>query len=499
MASWPREIVNRIATWREHPAQMVREAFQAEPDPFQEEALEIFPRQQRIAMQASKGPGKTTTLAWLAWNFLLTRPHPKCAATSISGQNLHDNFWTEMAKWQNRNPFLKERFTWTKTRIFANDHPETWFLSARTWPQSADKDKQADTLAGLHADYILFLLDESGGIPDAVMASAEAALSSCIEGHIVQAGNPTMRSGPLFRAAYAERKLWYVIEINADPNNPKRSNRVSIQWAREQIEKYGADNPWVLVNVFGRFPPSSLNVLIGDDEVKAAMERYYRAHEIGQAAKVLGVDVARFGDDASCMIPRQGIQCLPIEKQRNIDSTQGAGWVSRKWDHWGADVAFIDMTGGYGTGWFDQLIKMGKAPIGVMFSAKAHNSSRYYNKRTEMYFDAVDWIRRGGALPLPQGMMPERSELLQALTQTTYTFQGDRLLLESKDQIKERLGFSPDEADSFVETFAEPVTPMGVRPPRPIVPAVYKPFADIDRQVEAAYGGQGEYNPYRER
>ncbi len=106
--------------------------------------------------------------------------------------------------------------------------------------KTADRAQQGNTLAGLHADHILFILDESGGIPDAVMATAEAALSSCIEGHIVQAGNPTHLEGPLWRACTTERALWHVTEITADPDDPRRSTRVKAEWAREQIEKYGA-------------------------------------------------------------------------------------------------------------------------------------------------------------------------------------------------------------------------------------------------------------------
>jgi phage terminase large subunit len=163
--------------------------------------------------------------------------------------------------WQGRSKLLSETFQWTKTRIFAKEHPEAWWCSARTWAKSADKDQQANTLAGLHSDYILFVLDESGGMSDAIMASAEAALSSCIEGHIVQAGNPTHLSGPLYGACTRERRLWFVVDIDGDPDNPKRASRVSIERARQQIEKYGRDNPFVLVNVFGQFPPSSLNAL----------------------------------------------------------------------------------------------------------------------------------------------------------------------------------------------------------------------------------------------
>jgi hypothetical protein len=75
---------------------------------------------------------------------------------------------------------------------------------------------------------------------------------------------------------------------------------------------------------------------------------------------------------------------------------------------------------------------------------------RYENKRSEMYFEAIQWIKEGGALP-------DVPELLAALSQTTYTFRGDRLLLEPKEQVKARLGYSPDDADAFALTFAQPV------------------------------------------
>ncbi len=126
-------------------------------------------------------------------------------------------------------------------------------------------------------------------------------------------------------------------------------------------------------------------------------------------------------------------------------------------------------------------------PVG--FANEAHNKSRYYNKRAEMYFEACDWIKRGGALP-------NSPELLAALTQTTYTFKGDRFLLEDKDQVKIKLGYSPDDADAFVLTFAEPVTLNKARPARRVEP-VYEPFRDLDRIVERS-NADANYNPYRD-
>ena len=92
--------------------------------------------------------------------------------------------------------------------------------------------------------------------------------------------------------------------------------------------------------------------------------------------------------------------------------------------------------------------------------------------------------------------------MLAALTQTTYTFQGDRLMLEPKDEIKVKLGYSPDEADAFVLTFAEPVTPIGnARPIQQSGREDYQPFAELDRVVRASYGNNSavdaNYDPYR--
>src|SRR2546422_8553194 len=70
------------------------------------------------------------------------------------------------AKWQARAKLLTREFQWTQQRIFAKHpaHRATWWMAARTWSKSADAQRQSDTLAGLHAEYLLFLLDETGSM-----------------------------------------------------------------------------------------------------------------------------------------------------------------------------------------------------------------------------------------------------------------------------------------------------------------------------------------------
>lgn len=446
-----RQAAEKLRLWREKPQVMVRELFRATPDPWQDEDLALFPHTERYAAQACKGPGKSTILSWMGWNFLLTRPHPNGAAISITKENLRDGLWKEMAKWYHRSPLLQDMFEVKAERIYAKGFKDTWFLSARSWSQSADRDQQANALAGLHADRLIYLIDEAGGIPEAVTVAADAGHASGIECKTAMAGNPTHLTGPLYNAATRDRKYWHIREITADPGDPMRTPRVSPEWAQKLIDTYGRDHPWVKVNVLGEFPPSSLNALLGPDEVNAAIGRHVPAEQYSKAAKVLGVDVARFGDDSSVIVPRQGIAVFPATQLRNVDSLQGAGAVSRKWNDWGADACFVDNTGGYGAGWIDQLVALGKNPIPVGFAEKA-SDPRFLNKRAEMIWDTAMAIKSGLALP--------QEELYRAeLLAWTYFYRGDKICIIEKDQIKALLGRSPDHSDGLILTYAHPVQP----------------------------------------
>jgi phage terminase large subunit len=458
---------------------MVRELFGAEPEEWQGDVLEHFPICPRIAMPCSKGPGKTAVLTWCAWNFLLTRYKPKCVVTAITGANLNDNFWTEMSKWYEKSTLLQALFTVEKEKIFSNEFPDTWWLSKRTYNVTADKSRQADTLAGLHADYILFLLDESGGMTDAVMASAEAALSSCIEGHIIQAGNTVQLSGPLYRAVENEHGLWYVVRINGDPDDPKRSKRVDKKWAEDFIKANGGrENDYVRVNVLGLFPRQGFNALIGAEEVRTAMSRRYTENQVGRVARILGIDVARSGTASSAIAKREGIQMYPIRTWRGLTGIDGASIVNSEWSIWEPDGVFIDATGGFGSSWMDQLRMLGRSTVGVHFNQKASQPDRYANKRTEMYLDFINWIKLGGALP-------DDPELLEDLINVTFTTAKGVLALEPKESVQAKQnGRSPDKGDAGALTFAEPVG-IGQRRFRQFVNvAEYNPFAQMEKEFD---------------
>ena len=456
MSEIPPELIEQNRRWKADPVYFVTSQFGATPDTWQVEGLRAFASERRVCFRASKGPGKTAVLAWMIWNFMATRPLAQVAVTSLSRDNLQDGLWKELAKWFDRSKFLQSMFTFGKTRIVDKDKPELCWISARSWSRSADSTQQANSLSGLHSDYMMFVLDEVGDTPDSVMAAAEAGLATGKETKIVMAGNPTNLDGPLYRACTTERHLWKVIEINGDPDNPQRSSRIDITWAREQIEKYGRDNPWVLVNVFGQFPPSSLNTLLGPDHLSEAMGRNLHETMYSHYAKILGVDPGRSGGARTVIFPRQGPAAFRPEIMRPNRSERN--WtqavitrVAQAFEKWGADICFVDDTGGWGSGIIDGLVESGWPVIGIPFSGKALDK-RYANRRVEMHFQAAEWVKNGGALPF----IPE---LQREATATQYWFRKGIFELEEKDQVSERLGESPDLWDSFCLTFAQPVAP----------------------------------------
>lgn len=450
--------VEALRAWRADPVRMVRDLFAVEPDAWQARALRAWaspePRK-RIALQACAGPGKSAVLAWMGWNALLTGSdgvnHPNGACVSITAENLKDGLWKELALWRERSPLLIAMFEQTAERVFHRAFPKTWFLSARTFPKSADAEALGRTLSGLHARRIFYLPDECGDMPPAVLRAAEQGLSNCAWGRIAIAGNPTSQQGALYTSVTSQAHLWEAIRINGDPDDPERSPRIDVAWAREQIALYGRENPWVMAYILGKFPSGALNALLTGDEVRDAMARHHRPEEFAWAQKRLGIDCARFGDDRTVLFPRQGLAAFRPVTMRGQRGTDIAARALAAKARWGWEMCFLDATGGWGQSTEDSLIVAGEAPMPVQFHAPALNP-RYANRRAEMWWEMAEWIKRGGALP-------NVPELVAELTTPTYGFSGGKLLLEPKEITKKVLQRSPDLADALALTFAIPDMP----------------------------------------
>lgn len=437
----------------------VREQFGIEPDEWQKDMLLAFGARdangkakfRRMLAVACKGPGKTAVLAWLGLYFLATRPHCKIPCISITGGNLKDGLWAEFAKWMAKSPFLSAAFTWFAERVVSNEFPATWWISKRSWAAEADPTKQSTDVAGLHEDYLLWLIDECSDMPDGVVDAALAALSGGIETRAIMMGNPTRTDGPLWKACKSDR--WHVTRITGDPDDPKRSPRIDIEEARETIKERGRDDYAVKVNILGEFPDRAADKLLDIRDVEAAQTRELGESAYYREAKIMGCDVARYGPDGSVIFPRQGRVTFKPKTFHHLDGVEFADQIIKFGNAWQADGGFVDGTG-LGSSPIDHLKFRGFAHWGmeVNNANKAVESTKFENKRAEMYWDAAQWVKTGGCLP--------NIPLLAAeLAAPKFWYTKNRLCLEAKDDIKARLGRSPDLADAFVLTFAGVVMP----------------------------------------
>ena len=185
------------------------------------------------------------------------------------------------------------------------------------------------------------------------------------------------------------------------------------------------------------------------------MKRCPRENDYDWAQKRLGIDAARFGDDPWVIFPRQGCAAFNPIEMRNPKTEDVVGRILAKKYEWGSEIEFMDGTGGYGGGAVDGLrVAKARNVIEVQYAGKALNP-RYLNKRTEMLWECVEWIKHGGALP-------PINQLARELTTPVYWHEGGKLRIEEKEQIKKRLGFSPNYFDALACTFAIPDAPAAM-------------------------------------
>lgn len=424
------------------------------PDDWQRQTMEIIGEKLRageisvqeaiqVAIASGHGIGKSALVSWVILWAISTYEDTKGVVTANTENQLKTKTWAELAKWY-RLCITRHWFEFTATALFARsaDHEKTWRIDMVPWSE-----RNTEAFAGLHnkGKRILLVFDEASAIPDLIWEVSEGALTDSNTEIIWCAfGNPTKNVGR-FRECFAKFKhRWATRQI--DSRTVKMTNKVQLQ---KWVDDYGEDSDFVRVRVRGVFPSASSNALLGPDEVEAAMERTYKPDQFNYAAVIMGVDVARQGDDSSVIARRQGMAAFPLKSLRIPDTMLVAAQVSLHQDEHSADAVFVDATGGYGVGVVDAMRQTGRDPIEVYFSGKA-TDPRYFNKRSEMYFELAKWVKSGGSLPKDR-------ELAEELCATTYSFQGDKFRLDDKDSIKETLGRSPDKADALALTFAAPV------------------------------------------
>ena len=393
----------------------------------------------RVAVASGHGIGKTALISWIILWFLCTRPNPQIVVTAGTESQLKTKTWRELSKWHKL--FLKKDwFNWTATKFYQVDNEETWFAAAIPWSAN-----NPDAFQGTHEEGgTLIVYDEGSAIDDCIWEATEGAMTT--RGSIwVVFGNPVRNTGRFKECFNRYKHRWHCFQI--DSRESKKASKSQIE---EWVEDHGEDSDWVRIRVRGVFPRSGQSEFIPVNLVENAM-RFKADGKISRFQPlVLGVDVARFGDDQSVITLRKGRKVLPQLKYRSKDTMELASLVSDCIQKDKPSLVFVD-EGGLGAGVVDRLRQLGYGSmiIGVVSSHKPSDLNAYANKRVEMWGRMRDWLRQEVELPFD-------NELLTDLVGPMYSHnKREQILLEKKEDMKRRGMASPDCADSLALTFAE--------------------------------------------
>ena len=419
------------------------------PDEWQKEVLEEIGLAIRsgnteafqAAVASGHGIGKGALSAWIIFWAMATKPHLNGVVTANTKCQLETKTWRELAVWHKRS-LIKNWFEWTATKFYHVDHPETWFTAAIPWSE-----KNPEALAGQHGEHVLIIYDEASAIPDIIWEVSEGAMTT--PGAMRFAfGNPTRNTGK-FRECFGKFKhRWLLWQI--DSRDCRMTDKRKLD---EWVDDYGEDSDFVKVRVRGEFPSASSMQFIPSDIVEAAQER--EAKSYSHEPLIIGVDVARFGDDQSVICFRRGrdAMTIPWRKYRGLDTMQLAARVAEVVAEFQPDAVFVD-GGGVGGGVVDRLRQLAFNCVDVNFGAKA-DDARYLNKRAEMWGQMKEWLV-GGSILKDRDL---RDDLISVEYGYTVT---NQIQLEKKEDMKKRGLASSDCGDALAVTFAHPVAPKGM-------------------------------------
>lgn len=428
----------------------VRAALGAEPEPWQEKVLrDLDGGATKVAIRSGNGVGKTTLCAWLADHYVLFRSDVKIPITAPSSSQLKDGLYPECVKWIRKMPlFLQEQLSVTSDRIVRVDNPENSFVSFRT-----ARKETPEALAGIHAKFVMAIVDEASGVPDEVFESAQGTLSTP-GAIIVLIGNPTRLSGYFFDAFHKMSRAWTKYHVTSFD-----TSRVDHAFVNLIRDAYGEDHDQYRIRVLGEFPKHEQDTLISRELALACIGRDIEYNSaVLSVPPIWGVDCGRGGDDSSLLI-RHGMFVPYIDMWSYADTMATTGRVKAKWDEtperYRPASIHVDSIG-IGAGVADRLRELGLPALDVNVAESPAAKNLYMRMRDELWFAAKEWVDGMTGVIVTETVKEEFAELLavELSSPLVMVTSSGKNQVESKMQMRARGIKSPNIADALCLTFA---------------------------------------------
>lgn len=456
-------VLGKLKEWKKSPLLFVTECLGATPSSQQAEFLVAAGKNKRVTIRSGHGAGKSSAAAWFALWFMSTRPYAKVVCTAPTNRQLSDILWSELSKWL-RKSILSDEFVVQADKIFHKDAPKEYWIRAVSPSVKASKEDQAETLAGFHGEHLMIICDEASGIPDPVFVPLEGALTQ-EDNRVLLIGNPTRNTGYFYDSHFHPEmsKRWKGFHWDS-----RKSTNVTKEMIQYFTEKYGEGSNIFRIRVEGEPPVDDANSFI---PISWALNCVGNEIEVDESWPLtLSVDVGRFGDDVSIVMPRRGNKIFQWDEYGKLDTIELANRVLGTYNDLDAYLVGVDSIG-VGGGTVDWLrtdprgIGVRKA-IGVNVTEASTDNKKYHRLRDELWGKVRDNCMHG-KYSFPDTTVRRRgidvnlgNELADELSSVKYfTDNNGAIQIESKRDMKARGVKSPNIADALcISEYINPMT-----------------------------------------
>jgi hypothetical protein len=448
-----------IAKYYNDPYQWVSDFVDIELALYHEEILLMIKNgKNKIAIRGPHGLGKSVLAAIVVLWAGSVSSDCKVITTASAWRQLEEYLWPEVHKWHAKTD-------WKKIEASGGSRaPRLLTLECKFSDQSKAFAVASDnpvTIEGAHAQRIVYIFDESKAIPAGVWESADGAFSTPGDHLQIALSTPGDTSGVYYSICSRQHgyEEWAVRAVTL--REAIRSKRISIEWARQKRKAWGKDNAAYQNRVWGVFATDSPDAVIPLAWVEAAVARWHGWRKAGSPKPmpfVIGADTAGQGVDKTVFAYRYGHNLAKLQRYGKSRPMELAGKL--KVELGGIGVLNIDTSFGEGVGTADRMKEFPEVADRVhmiQFATRVDATDRtgqlkFKNMRALLWWNMRELLdpenREDVALPDDELLIGD----LTAVRRLPITSDG-RIQIEPKEDIKKRIGRSPDDGDACCLAF----------------------------------------------
>lgn len=446
--------------YADRPVAFVRDVLGGEPWAAQEEIARAVAENDRTVVRSCNAAGKDWTAAQLALWFVYTRKGLVLITSATHRQVVEINMREVARSFHRAGDALPGEMFQSALRV-GGQGAKSGILGLTS--------RNASQLTGFHAPRVMAVLTEAQGIEDFAWEAMDACTTG-VEDRMLALGNPLTPSGKFFKVSHSEN--WHQIQISATAHPNVKEGRevirggVSRAFVQRMKEEYGEQSPVYKARVEGEFPEFSEQSLFRREWLDLASEKHERGEfEDGAGGPLrVAVDPAGPGEDKTAVAVRRGQRITRLETWHEPEAMADVGRVVEvlreeglptEAEYFAANPSTNDPAPsvvvdaeGLGHGLASRLEELGYRVAKFKAGERAHEDEDYSNKKGEAYYGLHLRLKERRVA------LPDDDDLFAELLATEYSTTSDgRFKVVAKDEIRSRLGRSPDRADALMMAF----------------------------------------------